>query len=254
MSDGSADTPPLPAPPDLRPGEDALFADLDGTLAPIAPSPDAVGPDAGRSARLAALSSALGGRLAIVSGRGLADLDRILAGGVPALAAVHGLVRRSADGRVHRATGEDGVRAAADAFEAFAEATPGALAEDKELAAALHYRGAPQAADACHALASRLAAETGLVPQDGKMVVELRAPGPDKGEAVRAFMAEAPFAGARPVFLGDDLTDEDGFDAARRLGGYGIVVGPRRPTLAGFALPDVEAVWTWLARAGARTG
>ena len=84
--------------------------------------------------------------------------------------------------------------------------------------------------------------------QQGDMVVELRAPGPDKGDAVRAFMTEAPFAGATPVFLGDDLTDEDGFIAATALGGYGVIVGARRPTAARYGLADVEAAADWLGR------
>ena len=78
------------------------------------------------------------------------------------------------------------------------------------------------------------------------MVIELRAHGPDKGGAVEAFMAEPPFAGFRPVFLGDDLTDEHGFAAASALGGFGVVVGPRRPTAALYALADVGAVQDWL--------
>ncbi len=78
------------------------------------------------------------------------------------------------------------------------------------------------------------------------MVVELRAPGPHKGEAVKAFMREAPFAGSRPIFLGDDLTDEDGFRAARDLDGFGVIVGARRPTSAAYALASVAEAQAWL--------
>jgi trehalose 6-phosphate phosphatase len=81
------------------------------------------------------------------------------------------------------------------------------------------------------------------------MVVEVRAPGPDKGTAVEAFMAEGPFAGHAPIYLGDDLTDEDGFRAAQALGGFGVVVGARRPTSASYALADVEAARAWLTAA-----
>jgi trehalose 6-phosphate phosphatase len=81
------------------------------------------------------------------------------------------------------------------------------------------------------------------------MVIELRAEGPDKGGAVTAFMAEAPFAGYTPVFVGDDLTDEDGFRAARRLGGWGVIASPRRPTDASFSLGGVDEVRAWLAAA-----
>ena len=81
------------------------------------------------------------------------------------------------------------------------------------------------------------------------MVVELKGPGPNKGDAVRAFMGEAPFAGHAPVFIGDDLTDEDGFEAVQALGGYGVIVGARRPTAARFAVEDVAAARAWLERA-----
>lgn len=236
-----------PSVPDL--GRIALFADLDGTLAPIGATPDAVKPDASRRRLLDALARALQGRLAVISGRSLGDLDRVLEGRVPAVAAVHGLVRRTADGRLIAAGGDARVGEALAAFSAFAKADPGLLVEDKVAAVALHYRGAPAAGEACRDLARRVGACLGLIVQEGDMVVELRAPGPDKGGAVAAFMAEAPFAGFTPVFIGDDLTDEHGFEAARQLSGYGVVVGPRRPTAALFALADVSAAQTWLRRA-----
>ncbi len=78
------------------------------------------------------------------------------------------------------------------------------------------------------------------------MVAELCTPGLDKGAAVRAFMDEAPFAGALPVFVGDDLTDENGFRAARALGGVSILVGPLRATDADMRLDSVPAVRGWL--------
>ncbi len=78
------------------------------------------------------------------------------------------------------------------------------------------------------------------------MVLELKTPGADKGTAVTAFMQEAPFKGAVPVMLGDDLTDEYGFEAAAALGGYGVLVGPERETAARYRLDDVDAVLTWL--------
>jgi len=238
----------LEAPPLLDCARTALFADLDGTLAPIEATPDAVGPDRDRRRLLDALARALGDRLAVVSGRGLGDLDRVLEGRVPAIAAVHGLARRAADGRLITGAGSERVDDALNAFLAFAKADAGLLVENKGVAVALHYRRAPGTADACLDLARRLAASLGLVMQEGDMVVELKAPGPDKGGAVEAFMAEAPFAGFTPVFLGDDLTDEHGFAAASALGGFGVIVGPRRPTLADFALADVAAARIWLIR------
>ena len=90
----------------------------------------------------------------------------------------------------------------------------------------------------------------GVRLQPGNHVVELVSANHDKGAAVTALMSAAPFAGRYPVFVGDDLTDEYGFAAATRLGGYGILVGDRSPTQARHALPDVAAMHDWL-RAGA---
>ena len=90
------------------------------------------------------------------------------------------------------------------------------------------------------------AQETGLALQPGSMVLELKTPGADKGVALTAFMAEAPFQGATPIMVGDDLTDEHGFEAAEALGGFGVLVGPERPTAARYLLDDVPAVLDWL--------
>ena len=239
----------LPAPAVPRLARISLFADLDGTLAPIEATPGAVKPDASRRRLLDALDRALAGRLAVVSGRALDDLDRVLEGRVRAAAAVHGLVRRTAAGRIIATGGNERVAQAMRTLRAFAKAHPGLLVEDKGGAIALHYRAAPASAGACRALARRLGTSLGLTVQEGDMVVELRAMGPDKGDAVAAFMAEAPFAGFTPVFVGDDLTDENGFEAARALGGYGVIVGSRRPTAALYALADVAAAQSWLRQA-----
>jgi trehalose 6-phosphate phosphatase len=236
----------LSAPPPVRAADIALFADLDGTLAPLESTPDKVRPDRHRRRLLDALARALKGRLAIVSGRSLEDLDRLLEGRIPALAALHGLVRRTAEGRVVESGDEAATQAAVTTLRDFARSDRRLLVEDKGKGASLHYRRAPETAEACVDLIRRLASAHGLAVQQGDMVVELRAPGPHKGEAVEAFLREAPFAGKRPIFIGDDLTDEDGFRAARRAGGFGVIVGPRRPTEAQYALADVAEAQAWL--------
>ena len=241
----------LGPPPPIDSRRVALFADLDGTLAPIEARPADVGPDPRRARLLDRLSAVLGGRLAVISGRGLGDLDRVLGGRIPALAAVHGLVRRTAAGAV---VGRPPLRlpaGARQALKAFAGQDEKLALEDKGAALALHYRAHPAMGGPCRDLARKLAEDFDLKVQEGNMVVELRAPGPTKADAVAAFMAEAPFAGALPVFIGDDLTDEDGFAAAARLGGYGVIVGARRPTGALYALDGVDAALAWLAGAGA---
>lgn len=236
----------LPAPKPLRLGETALFLDLDGTLAPIAARPQDVRPDPRRNSLLERLAERLDGRLAVVSGRTLADVDRILEGCVGAVAAVHGLVRRDARRRLHQTSPHPKLAAAAEGFRAFAGRDSGLIVEDKDLSVALHFRLAARQAEAARACAAALARETGLVLQDGDMVEELRTPGPDKGDSLRDFMAEPPFAGARPVFVGDDATDEAGFAAACALGGVGVAVGPARATQAGFRLSGVDAALAWL--------
>lgn len=236
----------LPAPKPLRLSDCALFLDLDGTLAPIASRPQDVRPEPRRTRLLADLGRALDGRLAVVSGRTLADIDRILEGQVAPVAAVHGLVRRTGDGRVQEAAPHPALHGAAERMAQFAARDSGLLVEDKGLSVALHYRLARGHAQPAQALARQIAAETGLTLQDGDMVQELRTPGPTKGDSVAAFLKEPPFAGAAPVFLGDDVTDEDGFQAAARLGGFGILVGPSRRSAARFRLPGVEAALDWL--------
>lgn len=232
--------------PQVKAAETALFLDLDGTLAPIVARPEAVGPDPRRTRLLEALALRLDGRLAVVSGRTLADLDRILEGRTPVLAGVHGLVRRDALGRVTSTPPHPGLVAAVRVLRDFAATHAGLIVEDKGLSVALHYRQAPDLAPRVRIQTEWLAAETGLVLQPGDQVMELRTPGPRKGEAIAAFMAQPPFAGRKPVFLGDDLTDEDAFLATERLGGFGVLVGPARPTAARYRLADVGAALDWL--------
>jgi len=236
----------LEAPKPLSLDGTALFLDLDGTLAPIAARPQDVGPDPRRTSLVQRLSAAVGGRLAVVSGRTLCDVDRILEDGVRPVAAVHGLVRRRADGRIEEMAPHPCLGLAREAFAELARAAPGLLLEDKAVSVALHYRLAPEKAGEVQAAAARLAEETGLKRQDGAMVCELRTPGPSKGDSVRAFLAERPFQDAAPVFLGDDITDEDGFHAVAALGGYGVLVGASRRTRAAFRLQSVDEALTWL--------
>lgn len=236
---------PSPPTPPVRAAGVALFLDIDGVLAPIAATPEGVGPDPRRTAVLERLARKLDGRLAILSGRTLAEIDRIAGTPLAAAAGVHGLERRQ-DGRTLRVAADPALGDAVQAFRDFARDRPGARVEDKGLATALHYRLAPDHAHAALDLGRDLAAATGLKLQRGDMVVELRTSGADKGAALTAFMQAPPFAGAVPVMLGDDLTDEDAFRAAAALGGYGVLVGPVRETAATRRLADPGQVIDWL--------
>lgn len=234
-----------PPPPSLLDGA-ALFLDFDGTLVELADAPDAIRVPGGLSGLIERLAARLGGRVAIVSGRALADLGRHVACRGVAMAGSHGLELRLADGRIAPAARPEALDEARAAVARFAASDPGLLVEDKPAGVALHYRRSPERAAGVEALMEGLAARTGLVVQHGKMVAELRPPGADKGDALEELMREPAFAGARPVFVGDDLTDEHAFAAAARLGGAGVLVGPPRATAARYRLGGVAEVAAWL--------
>lgn len=229
----------------------ALFLDMDGVLAPFAATPEAVVAVPRRTAVLKRLQIALDGRMAVISGRTLVEIDRLTDGASPSASGVHGLERRRGDGSVENQEPAPEVREAVAAFDAFAADRPGVIVEDKGVSAGLHFRQAPEAEDAAEHLATTLADSTGLTLQAGSMVLELKTPGTDKGSALTAFMAEAPFRGATPVMLGDDLTDEHAFKAATELGGYGVLVGQPRETAARYGLETVDTVLDWLEAVGA---
>jgi len=236
-----------PSPKPLRLDATALFLDLDGTLAPIAARPQDVAPDPRRTSLLERLARRLDGRLAVISGRTLADVDRILEGCVASVAAVHGLVRRGPDGVLHETAPNPQLPAAIAGFRTFAARDPGLFVEEKAgLSVALHFRQAAACGQAARTCARDLAQRTGLTLQEGDMVEELRTPGANKGDSVRAFMSAPPFAGAAPVFVGDDATDEVGFKAAQALGGAGVRIGASRATAAQYSLAGVEAALEWL--------
>ena len=235
-----------PPPPDLD--RISLFLDIDGTLAVFERLPEEVGPTPRRTGLLRRLSARLDGRIAMISGRALADMDRITEGAVVAASGVHGLELRRADGHVEIASAHPGLEQARSAFRALAAAHPGLFLEDKGLGLVLHYRAAPELETLANTSADGMARETGLLLQRGDMMAEVRTPGRNKGHALKAFMETPPFCGRTPVYIGDDLTDEHAFQAARDLGGYGVLVGPPRPTAALHRLPDVEAVLSWLER------
>lgn len=232
-------------PPSLLEGA-ALFLDFDGTLVELAETPDAIRVPPALPGLLRRLCSRLEGRLAIISGRAIADLERHLDCSGVAISGSHGLELRLSDGvRIPLAAPIDlaGLR---EKIERFAAQAAGLLVEAKPSSIALHYRQAPGEAERAERFMSALAQKSGLALQPGKMVIEIRPSGADKGDAVRALMAEPEFGGARPVVVGDDMTDEDAFEAAAAMGGTGILVGPLRASAAAFRLPDVAAVERWL--------
>ena len=234
-----------PPPGDLLDGA-SLFLDFDGTLVDLAPQPDAVAVNARLAALIDALSQRLDGRIAVISGRPVAQIRALFGDPAFAIGGSHGLELVWPDGRAITPARPPSLDSVLAEMEAFAQERPGVLVEPKPFGAALHYRRAPDRQAECHALAERLAHEVGLHLQPGKMMVELRPPGADKGAALRTFMQDAAMAGARPIFLGDDLTDEPGFVAAADLGGAGVLVGADRASAATWRLESVADTLDWL--------
>lgn len=239
-----------PGPPPAQ-SDWAYFLDVDGTLLELAATPDAIHVDAALPALLTALHRACAGAVALISGRALADLDARL--GLPALAKAgqHGLERRDAAGRLRlHAAPLRAKHAIQAALAPHLEGHRGLLLEDKGLTLALHYRQAPALADDVNRLMRRLVAEAGdgLVVQEGKCVVEVKPGGVDKGTAIAEYLAEPPFLGRRPVFIGDDKNDEHAFAEVNARGGISIGVGAG-DFGARYRLPDVSAVRAWLSGA-----
>jgi len=236
-------------PPELSP-EWALFLDIDGTLVEIEERPDAVRIDEALKALLRDLFIASGGAVALISGRAVAEIDRMLAPLRLPAAGQHGAERRSADGTLHHhGPLLDRLHEAAERLSRFAARRKGLIVENKGMSLALHYRLAPRlrklAEAKMRALAARLGPDYGL--QEGKQVLELKPTGRDKGVAIEEFMQEPPFAGRVPVFIGDDLTDDFGFACVNRLGGHSVKVGPG-PSVATWRIADANAVRHWLRR------
>jgi trehalose 6-phosphate phosphatase len=232
-------------PPTLLDGA-ALFLDFDGTLVELAETPGAVRVPSALGPRLRRLCDRLDGRLAIVSGRSLGDLKRHVPFAGIAFSGSHGLELQWADGTHLPLSVPLGLDEVREKVAAFAAGAAGLLVEEKPAGLALHYRLAPDQAERADAFMSALAKERGFSVQRGAMVIELRPEGATKGDALRAFMSEPDFAGARPVFVGDDLTDEHAFAAAAALDGAGVLVGPARETMASYRLESVAAVAAWL--------
>lgn len=234
-------------PPPARLG-DALFLDADGTLLEIAERPDEVAPARGLVDTLGHVYRLLDGAAAFVSGRRIGDLDEIFKPLSFPAAGAHGLERRRADGSCVRFEAAPFVNTIRRQLEENLADKPGLLLEDKGLTIAVHYRRAPELEHEVLDLARTLLAghERDLRLLEGKMVVEFQPLLADKGRAISGFMAEPPFLGKRPIFLGDDVTDEDAFKAVKRLGGLAVLVGPPRATAAHWRLPDVAAVHRWL--------
>ncbi|MBC7604594.1 MAG: trehalose-phosphatase [Ramlibacter sp.] len=222
---------------DLLIPSSALFLDFDGTLVDIAAQPDEVIVPSGLVPALTSLSQYLGGALALISGRPIAQVDQYLQPLILPAAGVHGAERRGVNGEV-TLLNTYSLERVEEAVYTLAAREPDLRVEVKRGSIALHYRQAPQLEAECVAAMEAAVEESpGLTLLRGKMVVEAKPGGASKGLAIEAFMKEAPFAGRTPVFVGDDATDEVGFATVQRLNGMGVKVGDGN-TVAWQRLPS----------------
>ncbi len=236
--------PPLPVTSDRH---WAWFLDVDGTLLEIEQHPDLVIADRTLLRLLKRLSRACDGAVALISGRSLAQLEAIFDPLALAAGASHGLELRMPDGTVHPA-GQPVPEEVASRVAAFVAQHDGLLLERKSRSLSVHYRERPDLEDAVlralHGIHAGM--REGFRLLRGKMVVELTPAAADKGSAIRSFMQMPPFKGRRPVFVGDDVTDEDGFAVVNEMGGLSVRIGKSPGSLARWYFDNVSELRDWL--------
>lgn len=228
----------------------ALFLDVDGTLIDIAASPDAVIVPATLANDIRNVSIKAGGALALVSGRTIETVDRLLHPETFPVAGLHGGEFREPGGEPVQLPSPPALATFRPLISELAERLSGVHVEDKGRAIAVHYRAAPSAGDEVERTVEEMAARSGdtLATQKGKMVIELKPIDAGKGEAVTRFMSLPPFAGRSPIAIGDDITDEEMFKVVNALGGLSVRVGtPDRPSEADQYIENPQAVRNWLA-------
>lgn len=237
-----------PPPATLNPEAVALFLDVDGTLLEIRDTPSAVVADQALLDLLSECRERLDGALCLVSGRSIAEVDRIMAPAVFPAAGAHGAELRVRNGQMPADAVAPFPDKVVKALRSFVERYDGLLLERKHGGVSLHYRKAPALESECRRVVMSLMPELGDDYRviAGKMVFEIAPAIHNKGAAIRRIIEEPPFAGRVPVFVGDDVTDEDGFRVVEELQGVSIKVGDVTNSAAKFALPNVAAVRPWL--------
>ncbi|MGO9391110.1 trehalose-phosphatase [Rhodoblastus sp.] len=224
-----------------------VFLDFDGTLVEIEDRPDDVRIDRPMLQLIERLRDKVGRALALVSGRDIHVIDRMLYPLVLPVAGVHGLQRRDASGRLHSPIIDQSVVEAIEArVEAEFQSEPGVVIERKTGAVAIHFRLRPDFEKKCQALARKILRERpDLHMIQGKMVCEIRLQGNDKGAVIATFLEERPFKGRIPIFVGDDATDEPGFVIVNACGGLSIKIG-EGPTAARYRAANIQELYNWL--------
>lgn len=235
-------------------GPVAIFTDFDGTLVEIAPRPDAIEVPDFLAGRLEALETALGGAFAIITGRTIDNIDGFLSSHPFSVSGSHGAEQRHQGETRPASSGH--ATAAAKLSRILSDHFYGderILVEPKPAGVAVHYRAAPErGGDVQAAMDHALKSATDFHAIGGKKVIEARPKGTNKGAAIATLMQKPPFRGRTPVFIGDDVTDEDGFRTVNAMDGVTVKVGPG-PSAAKFRLADIAAVYDLLKTLAERT-
>jgi trehalose 6-phosphate phosphatase len=224
-----------------------LFLDVDGTLIELTDTPYETRAGEDLKSLLNEVAERLGGAVALVSGRSIEFMDALFTPLRLPAAGLHGVERRNASGSMRGASFHDSqLDRARVVFGELVQSHPGTLLEDKGRSIALHFRLAPQFEGAVRDAITAVAASLGThyQVQGGSMMLEIKPSGFNKGAAVREFLQEPPFSGRTPVYVGDDITDLDGFRAVDVYAGIAIAVGDR--ISAPYHLRDPAAVRAWL--------
>jgi trehalose 6-phosphate phosphatase len=249
-SPGNASPNRAPAELARRLGECALLLDIDGTLLDLAPTPREVWVPPGLATTLNRLLEKTSGALALVSGRSLNDIDLIFAPEqFPAVGGHGAEMRLSTDSEAVATHAPPMDKELKRRLAAIAKLSPGILLEDKGYSLALHYRLAPHAEKAIYEAVSLIRADLPNAPIEvlpGKSVCEIKHSGFNKASGVLELMTHEPFKGRRPIFIGDDVTDESVFAIMPDLGGLAFSVGRRAKGVAGH-FDEPRDVREWLA-------
>jgi trehalose 6-phosphate phosphatase len=225
----------------------AIFLDLDGTIVELVDHPDAVRVSPSTLRLLRALRGCVGQALAVISGREIAVLDRLLYPLILPAAGVHGLQRRDASGTIYSKETSN-LAPIAIILENLFGKEPGVVLERKPGAVAVHYRLRPDLERRCgEAIYRAIEQRPDFRLLKGKMVFEITQAGDNKGDVISAFLSEPPFRGRIPIFAGDDVTDEPGFSVVNALGGVSIKVGAAQ-TEARFHAENTADLREWLCK------
>ncbi len=235
--EGAPETVPVPRSLVPHLSESAVLLDIDGTLLDLAPTPREVWVPPGLAKTLNRLLARTNGALALVSGRSLNDIDLIFAPELFPAVGGHGAeMRVTSDSEAVATHAPPMDKELKRRLAAIARLSPGILLEDKGYSLALHYRLAPHAEKAIYAAVSLIRADLPNAPIEvlpGKCVCEIKHSGFTKATGVRELMTHEPFKGRRPLFIGDDVTDESVFGIMPDFDGLAFSVGRRAKGVAG---------------------